>query len=53
MDSKEKDKVFQSFAAKAVKRLQERKTRKYETLHIPSLDENIKIQSLQIGRAHV
>ncbi len=46
MDSKEKDKVFQSFAAKAVKRLQERKTRKYETLHIPSLDENIKIQSL-------
>ena len=46
MDSKEKDKVFQSFAAKAVKRLQERKTRKYETPHIPSLDENIKIQSL-------
>lgn len=46
MDSKEKDKVFQGFAAKAVKRLQERKTRKYEMLHIPSLDENIKIQSL-------
>lgn len=43
---KEKDKVFQAFSAKAVKRLQEKKTRKYETLHIPSLDENIKIQSL-------
>ncbi len=45
---KEKDKVvvFQAFAAKAVKRLQEKKVRKTETLHIPSLDENIVIQSL-------
>lgn len=43
---KEKEKVFQAFAAKAAKRLQERKTRKYETLHVPSVDETIKIQSL-------
>lgn len=43
---KEKEKIFQMFTAKAVKRLQEKKTRKYETLHIPSLDENMKIQSL-------
>ncbi len=43
---KEKNKIFQAFAAKAVKRLQEKKTRKYETLHIPSLDEKVKIQSL-------
>lgn len=38
--------TFQAFAAKAVQRLKEKKTRKYETLYIPSLDENIKIQSL-------
>lgn len=44
--NKEKDNIFQAFAAKAVKRLQEKKTRKFETLHIPSLDENIRIQSL-------
>lgn len=43
---KEKEKTFQAFAAKAVKRIQEKKVRKYEILHIPSLDENIKIQSL-------
>lgn len=43
---KEKEQVFQAFTAKAVKRLQEKKVRKYETLHIPSLDENIRIQSL-------
>lgn len=43
---KEKEKTFQAFAEKAVKRIQEKKTRKYVTLYVPSLDENIKIQSL-------
>lgn len=43
---KEQEQVFQAFTAKAVKRLQEKRVRKHETLHIPSLDENIKIQSL-------
>lgn len=43
---KEKEKTFQAFTAKAIKRIQEKKTRKYVTLYVPSLDENIKIQSL-------
>lgn len=43
---KEKEKIFQDFSAKAVRRLQEKRTRKHEVLHIPSLDENIRIQSL-------
>ncbi|MCM1212910.1 MAG: hypothetical protein NC331_16610 [Lachnospiraceae bacterium] len=43
---KDKEAIFQAFTAKAVKRLQEKRARKYETLHIPSLDEDIRIQSL-------
>jgi hypothetical protein len=42
----EKDFTFSTFAAKALKRLREKKTRKTEILYIPSIDENIKIQSL-------
>lgn len=48
MDKSEQEKtvVFQTFAAKAMKRLKEKKVRKQERLHIPSLDEVITIQSL-------
>ena len=50
---KDKSEVFKSFTNKAIKRFQEKKVRKYRTLHIPSLDENIKIRNLdypEIGR---
>lgn len=43
---KEKEVVFNDFTTKAIQRLKDKKTRKYEMLYIPSLDENIKIQSL-------
>ena len=43
---KDKSEVFESFTNKAIKRFQEKKVRKYRTLHIPSLDENIKIRNL-------
>ena len=43
---KDKSEVFKSFTNKAIKRFQEKKVRKYRTLHIPSLDENIKIRNL-------
>lgn len=43
---KDKSEVFKSFTNKAIKRFQEKKVRKYSTLHIPSLDENIKIRNL-------
>lgn len=46
MKKDNKEAVFQAFTTKAVQRLKEKKTRKTETLYIPSLDENIKIQSL-------
>ena len=46
MKKENKEAVFQAFTAKAVQRLKEKKTRKTETLYIPRLDENIKIQSL-------
>lgn len=42
----DKKSVFQAFTEKAVQRLKEKKTRKTETLYVPSLDESIKIQSL-------
>lgn len=44
----EKDNMvtFESFTQKARKRLQKKKVRKYRTLYIPSLDENIKIRNL-------
>ena len=43
---KEKDDVFREFTRKAMKRLKEKRVRKYETLHVPSLDGNIRIQNL-------
>ena len=43
---KDKSEVFKIFTNKAIKRFQEKKVRKYRTLHIPSLDENIKIRNL-------
>lgn len=43
---KSRDEVFRSFTEKAVQRLKNKKVRKYETLYVPSLDENIKIRSL-------
>lgn len=46
MTEMDKKSVFQAFTEKAVQRLKEKKARKTETLYVPSLDENIKIQSL-------
>lgn len=43
---KEKDDIFKAFTRKAMKRLKEKKARKYETLHVPSLDGNIRIRNL-------
>lgn len=42
----EKKLVFKSFTEKAIQRMQDKKVRKYRVLHIPSLDENIKIRNL-------
>lgn len=42
----EKKDIFQSFTEKAMKRLEEKKVTKYATLHVPSIDENIRIRSL-------
>lgn len=46
MAAKNKDEVFAAFTAKAVKRLQENKVRRRERIYVPSLDEEITIQSL-------
>ena len=43
---KEKDEIFKAFTAKAVQRLKDKKVRRYETLYVPSLDQNIKIRNL-------
>ena len=45
MEKSTKD-AFQSFAEKAMKRLEEKRKTKYETLHIRSIDENIRIREL-------
>lgn len=42
----EKKKMLSAFAIKAAQRLEERKVTKYQTLFVPSLDEEIKIRSL-------
>lgn len=42
---KKKD-IFQSFTEKAMKRLEDKKVTKYKTLHVPSINENIRIRSL-------
>lgn len=46
MSDKEKDAVFSAFTAKAIQRLKESRVRRYETLYIPSLDQNIRIRNL-------
>lgn len=43
---REKEEIFAAFTAKAVQRLKDKKVRKYETLHVPSLNQNIKIRNL-------
>lgn len=42
----EKNSIFRAFTEKAIKRMQEKKVRRYRTLHIPSINENIKIRNL-------
>ena len=46
MEAKQKDEVFKAFTAKAVQRLKDKRVRKYETLYVPSIDQNIKIRNL-------
>lgn len=41
-----KDDIFKDFTAKAVQRLKDKKVRKFETLYVPSIDQNIKIRNL-------
>ena len=43
---KTKEDVFSAFTAKAIQRIKDRKVRKYACLHVPSLNEIIKIRSL-------
>lgn len=43
---KQKDDIFKAFTAKAAQRLKDKKVRRYETLYVPSLDQNIKIRNL-------
>lgn len=43
---KKKEDIFKAFTAKAVQRLKDKKVRRYETLYVPSLDQNIKIRNL-------
>lgn len=43
---KEKDAIFKAFTAKAVQRLKDKKVRRFETLYVPSIDQNIKIRNL-------
>lgn len=43
---KNKDDIFKAFTAKAVQRLKDKKITKYETLYVPSIDQNIKIRNL-------
>lgn len=42
----EKKKMLSDFTIKAAQRLEDKKITKYATLFVPSLDENIKIRSL-------
>ena len=43
---KNKDDIFKAFTAKAVQRLKDKKVTKYETLYVPSIDQNIKIPNM-------
>lgn len=46
MEKREKEEIFKAFTAKAVQRLKDRKARRYRTLYVPSLDQNIRIRNL-------
>jgi len=46
MAEKKKDDVFAAFVAKAAQRIRDNKVRKTERLYVPSLDQEITIQSL-------
>ena len=46
---KKKEDIFKAFTAKAVQRLKDKKVTKYETLYVPSIDQNIKIRNLNYG----
>ena len=43
---REKNDIFRAFTAKAIQRLKDKKVRRYETLYVPSIDQNIKIRNL-------
>lgn len=43
---KTKEDAFSAFTAKAIQRIKDKRTRKYARLHVPSLDEEIKIRNL-------
>ncbi len=45
MEQKKED-IFKNFTEKAVQRLKDKKVRRYETLYVPSLEQNIKIRNL-------
>ena len=47
---KKKEDIFKAFTAKAVQRLKDKKVTKYETLYVPSIDQNIKIRKLWNAR---
>ena len=38
---KKKEDIFKAFTAKAVQRLKDKKVTKYETLYVPSIDQNL------------
>lgn len=46
MEKQQKDDIFKAFTAKAAQRLKDKKVRRYEILHVPSIDQNIKIRNL-------
>ncbi len=43
---KKNDAIFKAFTEKAIQRLKDKKVRKYATLYVPSIDQNIKIRNL-------
>lgn len=46
MGKQQKDDIFKAFTAKAAQRLKDKKVRRYETLYVPSIDQNITIRNL-------
>ena len=45
----EKKKTLAEFSRRALQKLKDKKIAKYQTLHIPSLDMDIKVRSLDYG----